>query len=67
MAGINLYNNGFSGGIIATVLYPLLMAFVRHRRPVLQDEDYFESFEHDEPITPISSHHQIEEDNSKQA
>ena len=67
VAGINLYNNGFSGGIIATVLYPLLMAFVRHRRPVLQDEDYFESFEHDEPITPISSHHQIEEDNSKQA
>lgn len=62
VAGINLYNNGFSGGIIATVLYPLLMAFVRHRRPVLQDEDYFESFEHDEPITPVSSHHQLEED-----
>lgn len=62
VAGINLYNNGFSGGIIATVLYPLLMALVRRRRPVLQDEDYFESFEHDEPVVPISAKHVHEEE-----
>jgi len=54
VAGINLYNNGYSGGLIATVLYPLLTALVRHRRPTLQDEDYFEAFEHDEPIVPRS-------------
>jgi len=52
VSGINLYNNGFSGGIIATVLYPTLTAIARRRRPVLQDEDYFDAFEHDEPIVP---------------
>lgn len=60
VAGINLYNNGFSGGIIATVLYPILMALVRHRRPVLQDEDFFETFEHDEPVVPVSARHEHE-------
>ena len=52
--GINLYNNGYSGGLIAIVLYPTITAIVRHRRPVLQDEDYFDTFEHDEPIMPVS-------------
>ena len=52
VAGMNLYNNGFSGGLIAIVLYPLITAAFRRRRPVLQDEDYFEVFEHDEPLTP---------------
>ena len=33
VAGLNLYNNGFSGGLIAIVLYPTLTAIVRHRRP----------------------------------
>ena len=55
VSGLNLYNNGFSGGLIAIVLYPILTAIVRRRRPVLQDEDYFDTFEHDEPITPVSS------------
>jgi len=54
VGGINLYNNGFSGGVIATVLYPILIALTRRRsRPVLQDEDYFDTFEHDEPIAPL--------------
>lgn len=53
--GINLYNNGYSGGLIAIVLYPTITAIVRHRRPVIQDEDYFDPFEHDEPITPAQS------------
>lgn len=52
--GINLYNNGYSGGLIAIVLYPTITAIIRHRRPVLQDEDYFDTFEHDEPITPAA-------------
>jgi len=50
--GINLYNNGFSGGLIAIVLYPVITAAVRRRAPVLQDEDYFENFEEDSPIAP---------------
>nr|WP_243142216.1 MULTISPECIES: DUF1576 domain-containing protein [unclassified Pseudoflavonifractor] len=52
VAGMNLYNNGFSGGLIAIVLFPVITAVFRRRRPVLQDEDYFEVFEHDEPVTP---------------
>ena len=52
VAGLNLYNNGFSGGLIAIVLYPTILAIARRRKPVLQDEDYFEHLEHDEPLTP---------------
>lgn len=50
--GMNLYNNGFSGGLIAIVLYPLITAIFRHRKPTLQDEDYFDVFEDDSPILP---------------
>lgn len=50
LEGMNLYNNGFSGGLIAIVLYPVLTSLVRHRKPVLQDEDYFDTFEEDTPI-----------------
>ena len=50
--GINLYNNGYSGGLIATVLYPIITEAIRHRKPELQDEDYFDAFEHDSPIVP---------------
>lgn len=53
MAGLNLYNNGFSGGIISIVLFPLLTAVLRRRKPVLQDTDYFDLFEHDEPLVPM--------------
>ena len=49
---MNLYNNGFSGGLIAIVLYPLITAIFRHRKPTLQDEDYFDVFEDDSPILP---------------
>jgi len=31
VAGVNLYNNGFSGGLIATVLYPILTGIFGHR------------------------------------
>jgi hypothetical protein len=50
VAGMNLYNNGFSGGLVAIVLYPTILAIARRRKPVLQDEDYLEPLEHDEPI-----------------
>ena len=53
-AGTNLYNNGFSGGLVTFVLYPLFTAILRRRRPQLQDEDYYALFEHDEPISPAS-------------
>lgn len=50
VAGLNLYNNGFSGGLIAIVLYPTLTAIVRHRNPKLRDADYYDLFEEDQPI-----------------
>ena len=50
VAGLNLYNNGFSGGLIAIVLYPTITAIWKHRRPVLRDEDYYDLFEEDTPI-----------------
>ena len=40
--GINLYNNGFSGGLLAIVLYPIISEAIRHHRPGLQDRDYFD-------------------------
>ena len=44
LAGVNLYNNGFSGGLIAIVLFPTLTAIVRHRKPELAPRDEFEVF-----------------------
>lgn len=50
VAGLNLYNNGFSGGMIAIVLYPTITAILRRRRPTLRNEDYFDLFEESAPI-----------------
>ena len=57
--GFNLYNNGFSGGLLAIVLYPIISEAIRHRRPELQEADYFDAFEQDSPIVPppISKKH----------
>ena len=52
LEGMNLYNNGFSGGLVAIVLYPILTALVRHRRPVLMEEDLFAIFAEDDPQPP---------------
>lgn len=49
LEGMNLYNNGFSGGLVAIVLYPVLISLVRHRRPVLAEEDLFALFQADTP------------------
>ena len=54
VAGLNLYNNGFSGGLIAIVLYPTITAICKRRRPTLRDEDYYDLFEESEPIDASS-------------
>ena len=61
VAGMNLYNNGFSGGLIAIFLYPTIIAIVRHRKPTLQDEDYFEHLEQDAPMMAPEPHEIVEE------
>ena len=49
LAGVNLYNNGFSGGLIAIVLFPTVTAIVRHRKPELTPRSLFAVFEEDKP------------------
>lgn len=49
LQGVNLYNNGFSGGLIAIVLFPTVMAIFRHRKPELTPRDLFEVFQEDKP------------------
>ena len=49
---MNLYNNGFSGGLVAIVLYPILTSLVKSRRPVLMEEDLFAIFASDAPQRP---------------
>ena len=61
VAGMNLYNNGFSGGLVAIVLYPLIIAIARHRKIVIQDEDFFEPLDHDEPMVPPAFHEIVED------
>lgn len=57
--GINLYNNGFTGGLLAIVLYPIINALVFHRRAMLQDKEYLDVFLDDAPLSPEEedSHH----------
>ena len=52
LEGMNLYNNGFSGGLVAIVLYPILTSLVERRRPVLMEEDLFAMFDSNEPQPP---------------
>ncbi len=64
VAGMNLYNNGFSGGLVAIVLYPTIIAIARRLKPVLQDRDYMDELEHDAPITPPDPGELEEEESS---
>ena len=50
VAGLNLYNNGFSGGLIAIVLYPTITAIVRHRQPKLREASYYDLFTGSTPV-----------------
>ena len=52
LEGMNLYNNGFSGGLVAIVLYPILTSVVKRRRPVLKEADLFAMFEETAPQAP---------------
>ena len=52
LEGMNLYNNGFSGGLVAIVLYPILTSLVKRRRPILKEEDLFAIFEEVAPQAP---------------
>ena len=61
VAGMNLYNNGFSGGLVAIVLYAVILSAVRHRKPEIQNEDYFDIVTHDEPMLPKSAFDFMEE------
>ncbi len=55
VSGLNLYNNGFSGGILAIILYPTILDIVRRRQPELQNEDYFEIIHEDSNQTPVEN------------
>ena len=46
---------------MAIVLYPTIMAIARHRKPVLQEEDYFDQLEGDMPVIPPAPH-ELKED-----
>ncbi len=50
--GLNLYNNGFSGGLLAIVLYPIISSLAYHRRAVLQDKEYLDMFMYETPLSP---------------
>lgn len=52
VGGMNLYNNGFSGGLVAIFLYPIILSVMTHRKAEVQDEDYFDAVERDDPIEP---------------
>ncbi|MGM9607407.1 MAG: DUF1576 domain-containing protein [Oscillospiraceae bacterium] len=59
--GINLYNNGFSGGLLAIVLYPIINSLAFHRRAMLQDKEYLDVFLDESPLSPEEE----EKDHSK--
>ncbi len=52
VAGMNLYNNGFSAGLVAMVLYPTIIAIVHDRKPEIQNDDYMALTEEDSPTQP---------------
>ena len=50
--GVNLYNNGFSGGLLAIVLYPIISSLFYHRKAVLQDKEYMDQFLEETSLSP---------------
>lgn len=43
LAGLNLYNNGFAAGLVATVMYPVLSRFMKHTDATIDDIDYMKN------------------------
>lgn len=52
--GANLYNNGFAGGVIAIVLYPLITSIFLRHKPFFRQIEWMDTFEdtEDMPIPP---------------
>lgn len=50
LGGMNLYNNGFSGGLVAMVLYPVISDIGRHRKPEIQEEEFMDIFKEGKPL-----------------
>ncbi len=52
--GANLYNNGFAGGVIAIVLYPLITSIFLRHKPFFREIEWMDTFEDtdDMPIPP---------------
>lgn len=48
VSGLNLYNNGFSGGLIAIVVVPIAAAIFNHHLPKIRDASFFEVLEDDD-------------------
>jgi len=48
VSGLNLYNNGFSGGLIAIVIIPVAAAIFNHHLPKIRDVSFFEVLEDDD-------------------
>lgn len=54
LEGMNLYNNGFSGGLIAMVMYPIFQSLVAHRKLWVRNVDYYDRFEEDSQVAEDS-------------
>lgn len=48
VSGLNLYNNGFSAGLIATIMVPVAAAIFNHHLPKIRDASFFETLEDDD-------------------
>ena len=44
LGGLNLYNNGFSTGLVSIVMYPILSRIEKRREAVLDEGDYTDMF-----------------------
>lgn len=48
--GLNLYNNGFSGGLIAITLYPVVMGAAKRLKPRLQNKEYYDTMAYNDSL-----------------
>ena len=66
--GVNLYNNGFSGGLVALVLYPILTELIHPRWFAHHDEEFYDIFEEDSQLDEktLGAHHDDEPKEKKQ-
>lgn len=69
VGGVNLYNNGFSGGLVALVLYPILTELIHPRWFAHHDEEFYDIFEEDSKLDEktLGAHHDDEPKEKKPA